>query len=108
MARVLFPVLLARRRRLGYAGRHAVAKPVPALLMGVLGWFRRFVPLAAPERSRTPVEQRLRARVPAAMWAGARRHVEDFSRGEEAGFFVCSYSRHSRGEELIAREWHPV
>lgn len=42
------------------------------------------------------------------MWADARRHVEDFSRGEEAGFFVCSHSRHSRGEDLIAREWHPV
>jgi molybdopterin/thiamine biosynthesis adenylyltransferase len=37
-----------------------------------------------------------------------RAHVEDFRRGEEAGFLVCSLSRLTEREVLIAREWQPV
>lgn len=76
--------------------------------MGSLSWIRRLTPTSPPELASVAIERRLRLRVPAAMWAGARGHVEDFSRGEEAGFFICSHARHTRGEDLIAREWHPV
>jgi molybdopterin/thiamine biosynthesis adenylyltransferase len=37
-----------------------------------------------------------------------RSHVEDFSRGEEAGFLICSLSRLDDRDVLLAREWHPV
>lgn len=37
-----------------------------------------------------------------------RTHVEDFSRGEEAGFLICAESRVPRGHILLVREWHPV
>ena len=44
-------------------------------------------------------------RIEAEMLAAVREHVEDFSRGEEAGFLVCSVSALVDGFVLIAREW---
>ena len=35
-------------------------------------------------------------------------HVEDFSRGEEAGYLLCSISRLPDRDVLLAREWMPV
>ena len=40
--------------------------------------------------------------------ADVRAHVEDFSRGEEAGFLLCSLSRGDRADHLIAREFRPI
>jgi molybdopterin/thiamine biosynthesis adenylyltransferase len=37
-----------------------------------------------------------------------RAHVEDFSRGEEAGFLICGHSRLEKGDVLLVREWMPV
>jgi molybdopterin/thiamine biosynthesis adenylyltransferase len=50
----------------------------------------------------------LRVRVASGLWAAIRQHVEDFSHGEEAGFLVCSFARHSDGQVLVAREWHAI
>jgi molybdopterin/thiamine biosynthesis adenylyltransferase len=37
-----------------------------------------------------------------------RAHVEDFSRGEEAGFLICGLSRLVDRDVLLAREWLPI
>lgn len=37
-----------------------------------------------------------------------RAHVEDFTRGEEAGYLVCSVSERGDHYVLLAREWLPV
>jgi len=34
--------------------------------------------------------------------------VENFDRGEEAGFLICALSRLPDRDVLLAREWHPV
>jgi molybdopterin/thiamine biosynthesis adenylyltransferase len=47
-------------------------------------------------------------RISAELFAAVRAHVEDFSRGEEAGFLVCSVSRLQARDVLLAREWLPV
>jgi len=52
----------------------------------------------------TPVD----IRVTSAFFDRIRTHVETFTRGEEAGFLVCSSSKTDTGYVLLAREWHPV
>ncbi len=47
-------------------------------------------------------------RIAAGLFEEVRAHVEDFSRGEEAGFLICSGSRVETGHVLLAREWHPI
>jgi molybdopterin/thiamine biosynthesis adenylyltransferase len=47
-------------------------------------------------------------RITAGLFASVRAHVEDFSRGEEAGFLLCSVSRGERCDHLLAREFVPV
>ena len=47
-------------------------------------------------------------RITSLLFQEVRTHVEDFRRGEEAGFLICSYSRTEVGHMLLAREWHPV
>jgi molybdopterin/thiamine biosynthesis adenylyltransferase len=47
-------------------------------------------------------------RVTSAVFDRMRIHVENFTRGEEAGFLVCSSSKTDTGYVLLAREWHPV
>ncbi len=47
-------------------------------------------------------------RVASAVFERMRMHVENFARGEEAGYLVCSSSRTESGYVLLAREWHPV
>ena len=37
-----------------------------------------------------------------------RAHVEDITRGEEAGFLLCSVNRLDKVDVLLAREWTPV
>ena len=44
-------------------------------------------------------------RVPRSLWEVAREHVEDLSRGEQAGFMLCSCSQLPNRDILIAREW---
>jgi len=74
--------------------------------MNLRGLFRRGRPRTG---GRPPAAlPRLRVRVATAAWRDVRAHVEDFSRGEEAGFLVCSLSEHSRGRDLLVREWHPI
>jgi hypothetical protein len=69
------------------------------LLSRLLGPLRR-------ERGERPPETPLRwvdLRISGPLFATVRRHVEDFSRGEEAGFLVCSASRLDAADVLLAR-----
>lgn len=47
-------------------------------------------------------------RVSEELFARVLAHIEDFSRGEEAGFLICSISRLPPRDILLAREWLPV
>lgn len=47
-------------------------------------------------------------RITQELFDNVRDHVEDFSRGEEAGFLICRSSHLPTGDILIAREWMPV
>lgn len=53
-------------------------------------------------------ERPIDIRISAALMSSVRGHVEDFSRGEEAGFLLCSISRGTRADHLLAREFVPV
>jgi molybdopterin/thiamine biosynthesis adenylyltransferase len=47
-------------------------------------------------------------RVGGRLLADARRHVEDFSDGEQAGFLICRSAATAQGEVLLAIEFHAV
>jgi molybdopterin-synthase adenylyltransferase len=47
-------------------------------------------------------------RIEVGLFAELRAHIEDTSRGEEAGYLLCSLSRCRGGEVLLARRWLPV
>ena len=47
-------------------------------------------------------------RIEAELFAHVREHVEDPTRGEEAGFLVCSVSTAPGRYVLLARDWVPV
>lgn len=47
-------------------------------------------------------------RVGAVLFQEVRRHVEDFSEGEQAGFLICGSASQAKGSMLLAREWIPI
>lgn len=47
-------------------------------------------------------------RIGAALFEGVRRHVEDFSEGEQAGFLICGSASGPPSTLLLAREWIPI
>lgn len=47
-------------------------------------------------------------RLGAALFNDIRNHVENFARGEEAGFLLCSLSRCENRDVLLGREWLPI
>jgi molybdopterin/thiamine biosynthesis adenylyltransferase len=61
-------------------------------------------PESAVDHGRVEVE----VRIEATLLDGVREHVEDFSRGEEAGYLICSVSALPGQYRLLAREWLPV
>jgi molybdopterin/thiamine biosynthesis adenylyltransferase len=59
----------------------------------------------------TSDEQRHRLvdlRITRGLFEQVRAHVEDATRGEEAGFLLCSVSRLEELDVLLAREWVPI
>ncbi len=74
-------------------------------LPGVLGRLRR---ARGARAAPAPTPRDLEVRIAAGLFAQLREHVEDFSRGEEAGFLICSASRLENRDVLLAREWHPI
>jgi molybdopterin-synthase adenylyltransferase len=63
-------------------------------------------PPVAPLEPAEPVT--MDVRIESRMFAAVREHVENTSRGEEAGFLVCSVSALPDRLVLIANEWLPV
>jgi len=55
-----------------------------------------------------PGPETVDVRIAAGLFEQVRTHVEDFSRGEEAGFLICSSSQVGSGYILLARQWHPI
>ncbi len=83
-------------------------KPFPAGMSSLLTRLTSWISLRRRPARPSLMAGTVSLRVGAEMWAEVRRHVEDFSRGEEAGFLVYSQATHSEGRVLVAREWHPV
>ena len=79
--------------------------------MGLKTLFRR-LRRSAPPSVRTPAAEgggrHLDLRIDSSLFSTVRAHVEDFSRGEEAGFLLCGLSRLDDRDVLLAREWLPV
>jgi molybdopterin/thiamine biosynthesis adenylyltransferase len=67
---------------------------------------------AKPALARTdidlPDQRQVDVRIASDLFELVRAHVEDFSRGEEAGFLICGLSRLTERDVLLAREWLPV
>jgi molybdopterin/thiamine biosynthesis adenylyltransferase len=55
-----------------------------------------------------PAARTIEVRVGSDAFTQVRRHVEDVTAGEQAGFIVCGYARVGNGDLLLAREWIPV
>src|SRR5438105_2042451 len=43
-----------------------------------------------------------------ALFSDIRSHAENFARGEEAGFLLCSLSHCENRDVLLGREWLPI
>lgn len=71
--------------------------------MGLRTWWRR----ARAPKSAAPRRQ-IDIRVARSLFEEVRAHVEDFTRGEEAGYLVCSISNLADRNVLLARRWVPV
>jgi molybdopterin/thiamine biosynthesis adenylyltransferase len=69
-------------------------------------WTRLTSRFRDPPAVATPRPIELRIAGP--LFERVRDHVEDFSSGEEAGFLLCSPSRLTDRDVLLAREWRPV
>jgi len=78
----------------------------PAPWKSLQRWWRaRRTHVVAPAEAEL---RRVDVRVSGPLFETVRSHVEDFSRGEEAGFLLCSINRLDDRDVLLAREWHPV
>jgi molybdopterin-synthase adenylyltransferase len=66
---------------------------------------RRLLPAG---REEAVVARTLDLRIDCALFAEVRAHVEDFTRGEEAGYLICRLSRVNGRAILLAREWLPI
>jgi molybdopterin/thiamine biosynthesis adenylyltransferase len=76
--------------------------------MRLPGFLRRWrKALAVPAAPGLPL-RKLEVRIAAGLFRQVRERVEDFSRGEEAGFLICSLGRLADRDVLLAREWHPI
>ena len=78
----------------------------PAAVTRVLARLRPRPELAQPPAG--PITRLVDVRITRGLFGHVRAHVEDFRRGEEAGFLICSLSRLDDRDILLAREWHPI
>lgn len=69
-------------------------------------WRRRDVVAEPAEQLLIP--RYVDVRIARGLFDRVRAHVEDFSRGEEAGFLICALSRLEKGDVLLVREWMPI
>src|SRR5437868_617234 len=74
-------------------------------LLQLWRWFwrtRRTPPASEPD---LPIQRHIDLRIAAVLFDEIRAHVENFTRGEEAGFLLCGLSRLADRDVLLAREW---
>jgi molybdopterin-synthase adenylyltransferase len=71
-------------------------------------WRRLRPPHAQPSPRESERTREVDLRILRALFEQMRLHVEDFSRGEEAGFLICRHGALPDRDVLLAREWHPV
>jgi molybdopterin-synthase adenylyltransferase len=69
-------------------------------------WRRKDTPAEAVEA--VPIPRYIDVRIARGLFDQVRAHVEDFSRGEEAGFLICGLNRLNDHDVLLVREWMPV
>ncbi len=85
--------------------------------MQPLGWLRLArrhrraatsprVSVTVPATAETPRDVDIR--ITADLLKRVRWHVENFAKGEEAGFLLCSTSQLDTSDVLLARDWCPV
>lgn len=65
----------------------------------------RTVPPQPEAEGSAPSRRQVDVRIGASLFERVRAHVEDFSRGEEAGFLLCGLSRLDDRDVLLARKW---
>jgi molybdopterin/thiamine biosynthesis adenylyltransferase len=74
-------------------------------------WWRRLLSRRKPQppvAQDQPPARRIDVRITRPLFEDVRSHVENFTRGEEAGFLICSLSRLDERDVLLANEWHPI
>jgi len=71
-------------------------------------WRRLRRARAQPIRRESERTREVDLRITRTLFEQVRLHVEDFSRGEEAGFLICGHGALHDRDVLLAREWHPV
>lgn len=74
-------------------------------------WWWRIVPWRKPRRPVAPGGPSARlvdVRITRSLFEDVRSHVENFTRGEEAGFLISSLSHLDERDVLLANEWHPI
>ena len=69
---------------------------------------RPVITASSPPQRGAPEPRPLDLRLTARLMTEVRAHVEDFSRGEEAGFLLCKISRGKQTDHLLGREFMPV
>ena len=69
-------------------------------------WRRRTEPVVPSPPA--PAPRVIDIRITRSLFEQVRSHVEDFTRGEEAGFLIGSISRLDDRDVILATEWHPV
>lgn len=63
---------------------------------------------ADADASATPPNRQIDVRIVRDLFETVCMHVEDFRRGEEAGFLICSLSRLADRDILLVRDWMPI
>jgi molybdopterin/thiamine biosynthesis adenylyltransferase len=74
-------------------------------------WWRRILSWRKPQPPVARDQRRVRCvdvRITRSLFEDVRSHVETFTRGEEAGFLICSLSRLDECDVLLANQWHPI
>jgi molybdopterin/thiamine biosynthesis adenylyltransferase len=79
-----------------------------SLLARISQIWRREQPNASPSDPAPAAPRPIGLRITRDLMDLVRAHVEDFNRGEEAGFLLCSLSRGAERDHLLARDFVPV
>jgi molybdopterin/thiamine biosynthesis adenylyltransferase len=74
----------------------------------IADWLARLQQRSAVQAAGPPLLRLIDVRLGAHLFDQVRSHVENFQRGEEAGFLLCSRSICENRDVLLGREWLPI